>query len=208
MPSLHLSAIVIQKSPGTPSLRRTQRKGQLILVSLIFGWFWVGRRTYRPCAQVSCVVKRYRIAAVPCFHLFHQVSFFFMLAPSLSPPLRLPFRTVQTSMVALDSVAGAAAAGQLYPASTEEDPIDIDIYSDEEAAGGGLWSATGTGTEGEDATDTGGDYTEGDAEYETPGEHNLEDTGELKRSLSRCSTAKGTLSNLPDSFLSSSQETT
>ncbi|CAM9821089.1 unnamed protein product, partial [Ectocarpus sp. 12 AP-2014] len=114
----------------------------------------------------------------------------------------------KTSMVALDSVAGAAAAGELYPASTEEDPIDIDIYSDEEAAGGGLWSATGTGTEGEDATDTGGDYTEGDAEYETPGEHNLEDTGELKRSLSRCSTAKGTLSNLPDSFLSSSQETT
>ncbi|CAN0124493.1 unnamed protein product [Ectocarpus sp. 4 AP-2014] len=62
----------------------------------------------------------------------------------------------KTSMVALDSVAGAAAAGELYPASTEEDPIDIDIYSDEEAAGGGLWSAAGTGTEGEDATDTGG----------------------------------------------------
>lgn len=104
---------------------------------------------YRLCAQVRCIVKRHRIATVPlsvCSTNSHFILFRFL---ALFLPLRCPLRTVQTSMVALDSVAGAAAAGELYPASTEEDPIDIDIYSDEEAAGGGLWSAIGTGTEGE-----------------------------------------------------------
>lgn len=51
---------------------------------------------------------------------------------------------------ALESVTEAAAAGELYPFSAEEEGgVELDMYSDEEAAGGGLWSAAGTGTEGE-----------------------------------------------------------
>lgn len=50
---------------------------------------------------------------------------------------------------ALESVTGAAAAGELYPLSAEEEGAELEMYSDEEAAGGGLWSGAGTGTEGE-----------------------------------------------------------
>lgn len=48
------------------------------------------------------------------------------------------------------------------PASASEvdGPSDAFVPSDEEPTSGGLWSATGTGTE----EDTGGDYTEGDGE--------------------------------------------
>ncbi|CAM9585348.1 unnamed protein product, partial [Pylaiella littoralis] len=108
---------------------------------------------------------------------------------------------------ALKSVTEAAAAGELYPFSAEEESYGIDMYSDEEVGGGGTWSGAGTGTEGEgDATDTGGDYTEGDVEYETPGENESRSEGQdLKRSLSRCSTVKGNLSQLPDPFLSSQE---
>ena len=37
----------------------------------------------------------------------------------------------------LEDVAAAAASGELYAVSAEEEGLDI--YSDEEVAGGGLW---------------------------------------------------------------------
>lgn len=48
------------------------------------------------------------------------------------------------------------------PASASEfdGPSDAVVPSDDDPTSGGLWSATGTGTE----EDTGGDYTEGDGE--------------------------------------------
>lgn len=53
----------------------------------------------------------------------------------------------------LESVAEAAAAGELYPYSGEEEGLYM--YSDEEVAGAGLWSGPGTGTEGEVRKDPG-----------------------------------------------------
>lgn len=49
---------------------------------------------------------------------------------------------------ALESVAEAAAAGQLYPVSGGEEE-GTDIFSDDDVAAGGTWSGAGTGTEGE-----------------------------------------------------------
>lgn len=74
------------------------------------------------------------------------------LKPFVAPYLPyISSRFGKQRSAALESVTEAAAAGELYPFSAEEegDGVELEMYSDEEAAGGGLWSGAGTGTEGE-----------------------------------------------------------